>query len=154
MTLFIILVFFIIYNIKLVLLFFVRILQKLKHLYIFSKSTFILIVVEYCIHTLSNVFYSLRQFCFQGKAVQSAHSLQETLNTVIALNPSFKIDPKNNGRLVHITGSLEVGEPLTEMEYGVSVPAVKLKRRVQMYQWIEEQMNVYDYNLLDKIFSI
>ncbi|KAI4464392.1 hypothetical protein MML48_3g00006703 [Holotrichia oblita] len=75
----------------------------------------------------------------EGRAVHHAHSLDEAFNNVIALNPFEPVRPELEGRLVHISGNLIVDEPLTEPEYGVSVQSVKLKRRVQMYQWVEER---------------
>ncbi|KAF5304496.1 hypothetical protein FQA39_LY09692, partial [Lamprigera yunnana] len=72
----------------------------------------------------------------EGRAVHHAHSLDEAFNNVIALNPYDRIRPEYDGRLVHISGPVSVEEPLTEMDYGISIQSVKLKRRVQMYQWI------------------
>ncbi|KAJ8920944.1 hypothetical protein NQ315_015737 [Exocentrus adspersus] len=75
----------------------------------------------------------------EGRAVHHAYSLDETYNNAIVLNPYDKIQPELDGRVVYISGNLVVDEPLTEPDYGISIQAVKLKRRVQMYQWVEER---------------
>lgn len=77
---------------------------------------------------------------FQGRAVHHAHSLDETYHNAKIVRDHEKLKAENEGRVVHITGNLKVEEPLTEPEYGISIQAVKFKRRVQMYQWVEERM--------------
>ncbi|XP_063902975.1 transmembrane protein 43 homolog isoform X1 [Zophobas morio] len=90
----------------------------------------------------------------EGRAVHHAHSLDEAYNHVISLNPYERIRPELDGHLVHITGPLLIEEPLTEPEYGISIQAVKLKRRVQMYQWVEERSPRDDMdNDLDHSYS-
>lgn len=42
------------------------------------------------------------------------------------------------GRVVHAVGPLRILEPISEPDYNIQVLAVKLRKRVQMYQWIEE----------------
>ncbi|XP_047104037.1 transmembrane protein 43 homolog isoform X1 [Schistocerca piceifrons] len=76
----------------------------------------------------------------EEKAISFTQSFEEAVKEAISIHPGSKINPDNDGHLVHITGPLEISEPLTEVEYGISVPAVKLKRRVQMYQWVEEHV--------------
>lgn len=66
-----------------------------------------------------------------------AHSLDEALHNVAVLPNTMKLLPEYEGRLIHLSGPLKISEPLTEPDYGVIVSSVKLKRRVQMYQWVE-----------------
>lgn len=76
-------------------------------------------------------------FPFQGRAVKVAHSLDEALHNVIMLPNSMLPSPEYEGRLIHLSGPLLIFEPLTEPDYGIVMSSVKLKRRVQMYQWVE-----------------
>lgn len=78
----------------------------------------------------------------EGQAVRKAQSLDEALENVISVPSEEPIDPNNEGRLVHVVGDILAGEPLTEPDYGIQILAVKLKRRVQMFQWIEEEVYV------------
>lgn len=76
-------------------------------------------------------------FWNEGRAVKVAHSLDEALRNVAVLPNSMKLLPEYEGRLIYLSGALKISEPLTEPDYGVIVSSVKLKRRVQMYQWVE-----------------
>ncbi|XP_066527839.1 transmembrane protein 43 [Hoplias malabaricus] len=82
-------------------------------------------------------FYVL--FTNEGRAIQTAASLDEGLSQVLSLHPDMYIDPQNNNRLVHLSAPLRTAQPLYDPNYKVAVQAVKLKRNVEMYQWVEYQ---------------
>jgi hypothetical protein len=48
---------------------------------------------------------------------------------------SDKLDPQNDGKLIHVVGELAGVERLTDPEFGVAVDALRLRRRVWLYQW-------------------
>lgn len=74
----------------------------------------------------------------KARAISTSLSLDEALNDAITVSGERPYDKAYEGRLVHLTGPIVTGEPLTEPDYNIQVQAVKLKRRVQMYQWVEE----------------
>uniref|UniRef100_A0A669DUU9 Transmembrane protein 43 n=1 Tax=Oreochromis niloticus TaxID=8128 RepID=A0A669DUU9_ORENI len=76
-------------------------------------------------------------FTNEGRALQTATSLDEGLSQVVSLGPYISFDAQNNGRLVHLSAKLHTAEPLYDPNYKVVVHAVKLKRQVEMYQWVE-----------------
>ncbi|XP_022914457.2 transmembrane protein 43 homolog [Onthophagus taurus] len=77
------------------------------------------------------------------KSMNQTTSLSKAYEDVIPLNPYEPVRPELDGHLIHVTAPLGINEPLTAPEYGVSIQSVKLKRRVQMYQWVEEKRDHY-----------
>ncbi|XP_065079084.1 transmembrane protein 43 homolog [Ochlerotatus camptorhynchus] len=77
-------------------------------------------------------------FWNEARAISTSLSLEEALNDANTVSGEHPYDKTYEGRLVHLIGPIVTGEPLTEPDYNIQVQAVKLKRRVQMYQWVEE----------------
>jgi hypothetical protein len=72
-----------------------------------------------------------------GYEVYNAKVLKPELNqlaTAVSISAD-KLDSQNEGKLVYVTGALAGVEKLSDPEFGVAVEALKLRRRVWMYQW-------------------
>jgi Ran GTPase-activating protein (RanGAP) involved in mRNA processing and transport len=76
--------------------------------------------------------------CFWGenKTINTAVSLEQGAAKARSASAE-KVDPANDGKLVHLTGDATAGEPLTDADFGISVKALRLTRDVEVYQWKE-----------------
>jgi hypothetical protein len=98
-------------------------------------------------------------FWNEGRAVKTEKSLKEGAKAVITIAADM-VDPENEGKLVHLSGITATEDILTDPTFGISQNAIKLQRKVEMYQWEEtsktetrtkvgggeEQITTYDYN--------
>ncbi|WP_237151827.1 TMEM43 family protein [Oryzibacter oryziterrae] len=76
-------------------------------------------------------------FWNEGRAVVTARSLAEGRGLVVSVD-SAKVDPANEGHLIHITGPVKgVGTPEDQF-LGVSADGLRIERKVEMYQWKED----------------
>ncbi len=75
-------------------------------------------------------------FWNEGRAVQTAKSLEEGASKVVSVSAD-KVDDANNGNLVHVTGKATTDETLTDPDFGVKANALKLNRKAEMYQYKE-----------------
>src|SRR5215475_6530768 len=57
-------------------------------------------------------------FWNEGRAVQTAKSLAEGANLVIDVDPT-RIDPINEGKLIHVSGEIKAGVKPVDAEFGV-----------------------------------
>ncbi len=76
-------------------------------------------------------------FWNEGRAVTTARSLTEGAGLVRSV-AAERVDPANQDKLVHVAGPLTLGGSVSDGDFGVTAQAVRLIRRVEMYQWKEE----------------
>lgn len=76
-------------------------------------------------------------FWNEGRAIGTTRALNEGAGVTVSV-PSVRVDPMNEGRLIHTTGDLR-GALLADDEFQVRAQGVRLVRKVEMYQWKEEQ---------------
>jgi hypothetical protein len=76
-------------------------------------------------------------FWNEGRAVHRAEALEEGKANCVEVADVSKVNPENNGKLVHMTGEAATGETIKDPVFNVSAPALKLTRSAEIYQWVE-----------------
>jgi hypothetical protein len=74
----------------------------------------------------------------EGRAVTEMRSLEEGASAVVAVSAD-RVDAANEGKLVHLSGTVKPVAQLQDGDFGLSLSALGLKRRVEMYQWKEKR---------------
>jgi len=82
----------------------------------------------------------------EGRAVKTATGLTEGAGKVISVYEG-DIDPKYEGELIHISGNIICNDTLIDNDFNISSTGLKLKRHVEMYQWVESTSEKKEKNL-------
>lgn len=77
-------------------------------------------------------------FWNEGRAVKTAKALEEGQGVVVSIR-SHEVDPSKDGKLVHLSGYIETDQTIQDPVFGVQVEGLVLKRKVEMYQWVESK---------------
>lgn len=73
----------------------------------------------------------------EGRAIHREKTLAIGSKSVVSV-PASPVSASNDGKLVHVTGQAEPEGNATDPVFDLSLPAVKLRRSVEMYQWSEK----------------
>lgn len=75
----------------------------------------------------------------EGRSVHTAQGLAEGEKIAVDVSAD-KVDPANEGRLVHTSGRAEGRDVVKDETFAVTAPGlIKLQREVELYQWIEKK---------------
>lgn len=74
----------------------------------------------------------------EGRAVKTAKGLKEGSGAVISISAD-RADEANANKLVHLYGMITAGDSLRDDEFNIMVNSLKLRRKVEMFQWKEER---------------
>ncbi len=75
-------------------------------------------------------------FWNEGKALHTAQSLQQAQQVLITV-PNAPINDQNNLRVIYFTGDATTEDVLEDPLFNISEKAIKLERKIEMYQWQE-----------------
>jgi len=78
-------------------------------------------------------------FFNERRTVTTARALDEGLQKIFVPETIDVVFDENNGKLVLLSGPLNIEDDLEDPLYGIKIQAVKLKKLVQMYQWYETE---------------
>lgn len=99
---------------------------------LWQSITGILIGLALVAATVWGIFWN------EGRAIGTTRALNEGAGVTVTV-PATRVDPANEGKLVHVSGDLRSNGTLADADFGISSTAVRLVRKVEMYQWKEEQ---------------
>ncbi|MCQ2204096.1 MAG: TMEM43 family protein [Bacteroidales bacterium] len=74
----------------------------------------------------------------EGRAVKTATMLEEAQDVAVHVENVENVDPALNGKLIHATANATTKDVLTDTDFGVSATAIKLDRKVEYYQYVED----------------
>lgn len=77
-------------------------------------------------------------FWNEGRSVKRHQTLKEGEGAAVSI-PSDRVDPANEGRLVCVSDLAATDEMLSDPVFDIELNALRLKRKVEMYQWEEEK---------------
>ena len=72
----------------------------------------------------------------EGRSVQSIRASNEGARAVQSV-AADRVDPANEGRLVHVSAPAAGLDPVRDPELGLAVDGLVLARRVEYYHWVE-----------------
>lgn len=78
-------------------------------------------------------------FWNESRTVSRARALEKGASAVVALRRSDVVDPASEGQLVWLTGEAVTDETLRDDEFALAVKAIRLRRHVEMHQWVEKR---------------
>jgi Ran GTPase-activating protein (RanGAP) involved in mRNA processing and transport len=90
----------------------------------------------------------------EHRAITTAATLEQGAGTVVPIDAA-KINPANDGKLVHLTGEATTNGTAADPQLGISSKALRLVREVEIRQWKEtkteakkkgEKTVTYEYN--------
>lgn len=73
----------------------------------------------------------------EGRAVKTANMLKEAQGVAVHIDNVDVVDPSLTGQLIHATAMTKTADMLQDEEFGYSTSAIKLDRRVEYYQFVE-----------------
>lgn len=82
-------------------------------------------------------------FTNEGRAVKTARGLAQGSGALVMASPQ-QVDPAQEGKLVYLAGQTSTSRGLVDAHTGVQVPALRLARKVEMYQWVESSSSKKD----------
>jgi len=84
------------------------------------------------------VLSAVLMFWNEGRSAKTAAALGEGAGAVVAV-AADRVDPAQEGKLVHIAGDTTVGKSVRDADFGFDANGLRLVRKVEMYQWKEER---------------
>lgn len=78
-------------------------------------------------------------FWNEGRAVARYKDLQESAGLVVNVDDISTLHSDMDGKLVHMTGEAVPDSDVQDSIFGVTTDGLKLRRNVQMYQWVEHK---------------
>jgi hypothetical protein len=85
-------------------------------------------------------------FWNEGRAVKRARDLEFGAENVVKASAAT-VNPKNEGKLIHVSGAASAPAVVADPVFGVQAKALRLARETEMYQWKEKSTSKKDKKL-------